>query len=127
MVLAHTKALQYIYTKPVHSAEIFAVNYNVPLEVALMTIWKKTVAEGRTLTWTIDYGNWQRQIDLELAEGTLEAAPNIDEFIQPQYLNESGADDFDTFIKEKADPVFPVGMNYADWKAKAYQLEGKKV
>lgn len=126
MVLAHTKALQYIYTKPVHSAEIFAANYSVPLEVALMTIWKKTVAEGRTLTWKIDYGNWQRQIDLELAEGTLEAAPNVDEFIQPQYLNESGADDFDTFIKEKVDPVFPIGMSYADWKAKAYQLEGKK-
>jgi hypothetical protein len=36
-----------------------------------MTIWKKTVAEGRTLTWDIDLNNWQRQIDMELAAGTL--------------------------------------------------------
>lgn len=127
MVMAHSRALEYIYTKPVRSAEIFAANYQVPTEVALMTIWKKTVAEGRTLTWKIDLNNWQRQIDMELAAGTLDAAPKLDEFIQPQYLNESGADDFDAFIKEKVDPVFPVGMSYAEWKAKAYKLEGKTV
>jgi NitT/TauT family transport system substrate-binding protein len=127
MVLAHSKALEHIYTKPVRSAEIFAANYQVPTEVALMTIWKKTVAEGRTLTWKIDLNNWQRQIDMELAAGTLDAAPKLDEFIQPQYLNESGADDFDAFIRENVDPVFPVGMSYAEWKAKAYKLEGKTV
>jgi NitT/TauT family transport system substrate-binding protein len=124
MVLSHTKALEYIYTKPASSAKIFAKNYQVPEEVALMTIWKKTVAEGRTLTWKIDYGYWQRQIEMELAAGTLDAAPDLNEFIQPQFLNECGADDFDTFIKEKVDPVFPIGMSYADWKAKAFQLEG---
>lgn len=127
MVLSHTKALEYIYTKPVSSAEIFAKNYQVPTEVAMMTIYKKTVGEGRTLTWKIDKGYWQRQIDTELAAGTLDAAPNLDEFIQPQFLNECGADDFDTFIKEKVDPVFPLGMSYADWKAKACQLEGKSI
>jgi NitT/TauT family transport system substrate-binding protein len=127
MVMAHSRALEYIYTKPIHSAEIFAANYQVPTEVALMTIWKKTVAEGRTLTWKIDLNNWQRQIDMELAAGTLDAAPKLDEFIQPQYLNESGADDFDAFIREKVDPVFPVGMGYAEWKAKANKLEGKTV
>jgi NitT/TauT family transport system substrate-binding protein len=127
MVLSHTKALEYIYTKPVSSAEIFAKNYQVPTEVALMTIYKKTVGEGRTLTWKIDNGYWQRQIDTELAAGTLDAAPNLNEFIQPQFLNECGADDFDTFIKEKVDPVFPIGMSYADWKAKASQLEGKSI
>ncbi|OPX90862.1 MAG: Taurine-binding periplasmic protein precursor [Pelotomaculum sp. PtaB.Bin104] len=126
MVLSHTKALEYIYQKPVSSAEIFAKNYSVPEEVALITIWKKTVAEGRTLTWKIDTANWQRQIDMELGYGTLTEAPGVSEFIQPQYLNECGADDFDTFIKEKVDPVFPVGMSYADWKTKAFELEGKK-
>lgn len=126
MVLAHTRAIEHMYLKPVRSAEIFANNYKVPLEVALMTIWKKTVAEGRTITWKIDKSNWQRQIDMELGYKTIDAAPNIDEFIQPQYLNECGADDFDTFIKEKVDPVFPVGMSYEDWKKKAYDLEGKK-
>jgi len=126
MILAHTRAIEHMYLKPVLSAEIFAENYNMPLEVALMTIWKKTVAEGRTMTWKIDKGNWQRQIDLELGYKTIDAAPNVDEFIQPQYLNECGANDFDTFIKEKVDPVFPVGMSYEEWKTKAYSLEGKK-
>lgn len=126
MVLSHTKAIEHMYLKPVRSAEIFAENYKVPLEVALMTIWKKTVAEGRTLTWKIDMNNWQRQIDLELGYGTLDKAPNVNEFIQPQYLNECGADDFDMFITEKVDPVFPVGMTYEEWKTKAYQIEGKK-
>ncbi|TEB14195.1 Taurine-binding periplasmic protein precursor [Pelotomaculum sp. FP] len=125
MVLSHTKAIEHMYLKPVRSAEIFAENYKVPMEVALMTMWKKTVAEGRTITWKIDLNNWQRQIDMELGFGTLDKAPNVNEFIQPQYLNESGADDFDTFIKEKVDPVFPVGMSYEEWKTKAYKLEGK--
>jgi NitT/TauT family transport system substrate-binding protein len=126
MILAHTRAIEHMYLKPVLSAEIFAKNYNMPLEVALMTIWKKTVAEGRTMTWKIDKGNWQRQIDLELGYKTIDAAPNVDEFIQPQYLNECGANDFDAFIKEKVDPVFPVGMPYEEWKTKAYSMEGKK-
>ncbi|OPX82422.1 MAG: taurine transporter substrate binding subunit [Pelotomaculum sp. PtaB.Bin013] len=126
MILAHTRAIEHMYLKPVRSAEIFADNYKVPVEVALMTMWKKTVAEGRTITWKIDLNNWQRQIDMELGYGTLDKAPNVNEFIQAQYLNECGADDFDKFIKEKVDPVFPVGMSYEEWKAKAYQLEGKK-
>jgi len=126
MILAHTRALEHMYLKPVRSAEIFAQNYKVPMEVALMTIWKKTVAEGRTITWKIDRNYWKNQIDLELGYKTIDAAPNIDEFIQPQYLNECGADDFDTFIKEKVDPVFPVGMSYEEWKKKAYELEGIK-
>lgn len=125
MVLAHTKAIEHMYLKPVRSAEIFAENYKVPMEVALMTMWKKTIAEGRTITWKIDLNNWQRQINMELGFGTLDKAPNVDAFIQSQYLNESGADDFDSFIKEKVDPVFPVGMSYEEWKTKAYQLEGK--
>jgi len=126
MVLAHTRALEHIYLKPVRSAEIFAQNYNVPMEVALMTIWKKTVGEGRTLTWKMDPSYWKNQIDIELSYKTLDSAPNTDEFLQPQYLKECGADDFDTFIKEKVDPVFPLGMSYEDWKKKAYELEGKK-
>lgn len=126
MILAHTKAMEYIYTKPVRSAEIFAENYSVPLEVALMTIYKKTVGEGRTLTWEVNPQNFADEIAFEKSKGTLEAAPVVNEFIQTKLLDECSADDFDTFIKEKVDPVFPLGMSYEQWKAKAYQLEGKK-
>ncbi len=126
MVLAHTKALEHIYTKPVRSAEIFAENYKVPMEVALMTIWKKTVAEGRTLTWKTDINYFEIEANNQLKIKTLDAVPNTSEYIQTKFLDECGADDFDKFISEKVDPLFPVGMSYEDWKQKAYELEGKK-
>lgn len=126
MILAHSKAVEYIYTKPVRSAEIFADNYSVPLEVALMTIYKKTVGEGRTLTWTINQKNFENQIDHELGVKTLDAAPQFNEFVNAKLLEESKVGNFEQFIKEKVDPVFPLGMSYEDWKKKAYELEGKK-
>ena len=126
LIVAHAQALEYIYTKPMQAAEIFARNYNVPLEVAMMTIHRKTVKEGRTLTWKIDPRYWERQIEYELSVKSIDKAPEIKDFLQPQYLKESGAGDFDAFIAAKVDPVFPVGMSYEDWKTKAQALEGKK-
>jgi len=126
MILAHTKAIEYIYTNPVHAAEIFANNYFVPVEVGMMTIYKKTVGEGRTLTWKVDTKNFVDEINYEMSVKTLDKAPGVDEFIQTKLLAESGADNFDTFIKEKVDPVFPQGMSYEDWKKKAYELAGKQ-
>ena len=43
-----------MYLHPYKAAEIFAKNYNVPLEVALMTMWKKTNKEGRTISWDLN-------------------------------------------------------------------------
>jgi len=126
MILAHTKAIEHIYTKPVRSAEIFLENYSVPMEVSLMTIYKKTVGEGRTLTWKVDLQNFTDEIEFEKSKGTLESAPDVNQFIQTKLLDECDADNFDTFIKEKVDPVFPQGMAYEQWKAKAYELEGIK-
>lgn len=125
MITAHAKAIQHIYTKPIRSAEIFADNYKVPLEVALMTIYKKTVGEGRTLDWTINQKNFENQINYELTEKVLDAAPNFSEFVNTKLFEESKTDNFEQFIKEKVDPVFPVGMSYEEWKTKAYALEGK--
>ncbi|MDD2554558.1 MAG: ABC transporter substrate-binding protein, partial [Desulfotomaculaceae bacterium] len=112
--------------KPVRSAEIFADNYKVPLEVALMTIYKKTVDEGRTLNWIINQKNFENQINYEISEKVLDAAPQFNEFVNTKLLEESKVDNFEQFIKEKVDPVFPLGMSYEDWKKKAYELEGKK-
>ncbi|OPX82421.1 MAG: NMT1/THI5 like protein [Pelotomaculum sp. PtaB.Bin013] len=126
MILAHAKAIEYVYTHPVQSAEIFANNYFVPVEVGLMTIYKKTVGEGRTLTWKVDTKNFMDEINYEMSVKTLDKAPGIDEFIQTKLLDESGAGNFDTFIKEKVDPVFPLGMSYEDWKKKAYEMAGKQ-
>ncbi len=123
LVFAHTKAMEFIYTNPAESARIFAKNYNVPEEVALMTLYKKTVQEGRTLTWVVNPDEINREIDWKKEHGFIDDSVTYDTVVDTTFLDESGADDFDTFIKEKVDPVFPVGMSYEDWKAKVNELD----
>lgn len=127
MIQAHVKALQYIYTHPKHSAEIFAKVYSVPEEVALMTIYKKTVAEERTLNWEVDTTKIQAEIDYNLDMGTLDKAPPLEKFVNTQFLDAAKTDDFETFIKEKVDPIFPMGMSYSDWKLKAIEIDKPQV
>ena len=127
MILAHSKAIQLIYTHPLKAAEIFEKNYSVPLEVALMTIYKKTVAESRTLTWHLRMENIQEALDWGLKNKILESAGNPADYIRTELLAKSGVDDFDKFIKEKVDPVFPINMTYENWKKKAYEIEGKQL
>lgn len=126
MIQAHVKALQFIYTHPKRAAEIFAKAYAVPEEVALMTIYKKTVSEERTLSWEVDKKKVQAQIDQNLKLGTLDAAPPLDEFVNLEFINAAKVDSFEAFIKEKVDPVFPLGMTYEQWKAKALEVDRPK-
>lgn len=123
MIVAHSKALEYIYTHPVKSAKIFAKNYSVPEEVALMTIYQKTVGEGRTLTWKITPEYIKHEIEYAVRMKTLDKAPVYEDVVNETLFKESGADDFDKFIKDKVDPIFPVGMSYADWKTKAAEVD----
>lgn len=125
MVLAHTKAIEYIYTNPVKAAKIFAKNYSVDEEVALMTIYKKTVGEGRTLTWKITGDEYKNNLDMYKDNKALDEIPDYDKVVNDKLLKSCGADDFDKFIKEKVDPVFPKGMSYEDWKAKAMEIDGQ--
>ncbi|MFH0995853.1 MAG: ABC transporter substrate-binding subunit SaoX [Pseudomonadota bacterium] len=123
MVLAHIQALQYIYTQPVKSAEIFSKNYHVPLEVSLMTIYKKTVGETRTLRWNLEKDAYDETIAHNMDIGIFTEAPKYEDIIQTQFLDQKLIPDFDTFIREKVDPVYPYGMKYEDWKKKAYDLK----
>ncbi|OPX99866.1 MAG: Taurine-binding periplasmic protein precursor [Syntrophorhabdus sp. PtaB.Bin006] len=118
MILAHSRAIQFIYTNPLQTAKIFAANYMVPEEVALMTIYKKTIAEGRTLTWELNKRNLQDEIAFEMKVGTLASAPKMNELVNDKLLKESGTEDFKKFIRTKVDPVFPLKLSYADWKKK---------
>ena len=124
LVLAHTKSIEYLYTHPIESAEIFAKNYSVPKEVALLTVYKKTVEEGRTITWEVKESAVDKRLKENVEHGDYE---NVDKkaLIDNSLLKECGADEFDTFIKEKVDKIFPVGMSYDDWMAKAKEIEGK--
>ncbi len=125
MIQAHSLAQQLIYTHPVKAADIFAKSYFVPKEVALMTIFKKTVGETRTLRWKFYRKGYEAQIQHQLWTGTLDAAPKYEEIVNPEYLTDSGVPDFDAFIKEKVEPIFPLGMSYVDWKKKAYEMDRK--
>ena len=125
IIQAHSEAIQLIYTQPLKAANIFAKNYFVPLEVALMTIYRKTVGETRTLRWKIYRDGYEEQIKHLLWLGTIDTAPKFEEIMDPEFLAQSGVVDFDAFIKEKVNPIFPLGMTYADWKKKAQQIDGK--
>jgi len=116
MIQAHVKAIKFIYTNPIKASKIFAVNYMVPEEVGLMTIYKKTVSEGRTLTWEINKKYLKDEMNYQLKVGTLDAAPEMDKLVYDNNLKESGVDDFNSFIKKEIDPVYPVTLSYAEWK-----------
>lgn len=124
LVLAHTKAIEYIYTNPAEAAKIFAKYYNVEEEVALITIYKKTVGEGRTITWKVTGEEYKNNLEMYKELKVMDEVPAYDKIVDLTSLENSGADDFDAFIKEKVDPVFPVGMDYAAWKEKAMSING---
>ena len=128
ILLAHVMSIEYMYLHPYKAAEIFAENYNVPLEVGLMTLWKKLNEEGRTITWKLnrDYVHNQMKTMRRLGVRDDINSLNIDDYIDLSYFENSGAKDFDVFIKEQVDPIFPLGMSYEDWRAKAVEIDNIK-
>jgi NitT/TauT family transport system substrate-binding protein len=116
MIQAHVKAIKFIYTNPIKASKIFAANYMVPEEVGLMTIFKKTVSEGRTITWEINRKYLQDEMNYQIKVGTLDAAPKMDDLVYDNNLKESGVDDFNSFIKTEVDPFYPVTLSYDEWK-----------
>ncbi|WZL74964.1 ABC transporter substrate-binding subunit SaoX [Clostridiaceae bacterium 35-E11] len=125
ITLAHTKSLEYIYTHPYHAAEIFAQYYKVPVEVALMTIYKKTVEEGRTLTWKFQRDRFEHARSVYEKFKLMDIIPTYDEAVMENILENCGAKDFDEFIESEVDPIFPVGMDYDTWLEKAKEIDGK--
>lgn len=128
ILLAHVMSIEYMYLHPYKAAEIFAENYNVPLEVGLMTLWKKLNEEGRTITWKLNREYVHNQIKTMKRLGIRDDinSLNIDDYIDLSYFENSGAKDFDVFIKEQVDPIFPLGMSYEDWRAKAVEIDNIK-
>ena len=123
MIQAHVEAMQYIYLHPVKSSKIFAKNYSIPEEVALMTIYKKTVGEGRTLTWNLETKNLEHEIVSLKKSGEITGDPKISDLYLDKLNKEANVGDFDKFVKEKVTPVFPEGMTYEQWKQKAMEID----
>lgn len=49
---------------------------------------------------------------------------NLDEYVDLTYFNNSGADDFETFIAKNIDPVFPEGQSWDDYYKLALAIDG---
>lgn len=127
MIQAHVQALQMIYTQPARAARIFAKYYSVPEEVAMMTIFKKTVGETRTLRWKITQKGFDEEVKHLVWLGMIDKAPSFEDIVNMQLIQEAKVPDFDAFIKEKVNPVFPLGMSYETWKKKALGIDRKNV
>jgi NitT/TauT family transport system substrate-binding protein len=125
VIQGHVQALQMIYTQPAKAAQIFAKNYHVPEEVAMMTIYRKTVGENRTLRWKISREAYQDETKNLGEIGIVTNPPKFENVVNTGLIAESGVPDFDTFMKERVDPVFPVHMVYQDWKKKAGEIDMK--
>lgn len=122
LVQAHVEAIKYMYENPTKSAKIFAETYKVPEEVALMTIYKKTVGEGRTITWEVVKEDFDRHINAVIEVDPELSGSKSEDVLDMNYIKSLNLPNFDSYIKEKVDKNFPVGMSYEQWKAKIKEL-----
>ena len=128
LVFAHELAVKYMYEHPYNSAMMFADGFGVDPYVGLRTIYLKTVSEGRTITWEFSEKNTENYIKYftQFPEVPAENVPTIDnvqEFMSTELLKEAGLEDFQSFIEDKVDPVFPLGMTFEDWYNKAKDID----
>ncbi len=121
MIEAHAEAIKMVYLSPLATSKIFAKAYSVPEEVGLMTIYMKTVGEGRTMSWVLDNERVRATRDNNLEIGILEQSLEIDDFVTHEFLNRAQTGDFTAFIRDEVDPVFPLGISYEEWKNKVIE------
>lgn len=128
LVLAHGLAIKYLYEHPYNAGLMFAEGFGVPEEVGLRTVYMKTVAEGRTITWEFSEENLDNYLqyyyDFEIPEEEIPNIDDIEKFMSTDLLETCGIEDFDTFIQEEVDEIFPIGLSYDDWMAKAKEIDG---
>lgn len=126
--LAHTICIQFMYEHPFYAAQLFSAYYNVPVEVAIMTYWRKFVDEGRTIRWDLNEEYIENQLDTMREYHIRDDINQLDllDYCDMTYMDNSGAKDFEQFIKDNIDSVFPEGMAYEDFKAKAMAVDGSE-
>lgn len=129
LVLAHALAIKYLYEHPYNASMMFAEGFGVQPEVGLRTVYMKTVAEGRTITWQYSEENLNNYIqyfyDYEIPEGDIPKIDDINKFMSTNLLETCGIEDFHEFIEEaNIDKEFPIGLSYEDWMIKAKAIDG---
>ncbi|MEG0227842.1 MAG: ABC transporter substrate-binding subunit SaoX [Lachnospiraceae bacterium] len=128
LVFAHEMAIKFMYEHPYNAAMMFADGFDVDPYVALRTIYMKTVAEGRTITWSFSKKNIDNYINYytQYSQIPAEDIPKVDDiskFMSTELLEDAGTEDFGKFITEKVDPIMPLGMTFEDWYNKAKELD----
>lgn len=128
LVYAHQLSIEYMYEHPYNAAMMFADGFDVDPYVALRTIYMKTVAEGRTITWKFTEGNIDSYLNYytQFPQIPAEEIPTIDDlskFMSTEISKDAGVDDFQEYIKKNVDPVMPLGMTFEDWYNKAKEID----
>lgn len=129
LLVAHAMSLKYLYDHPYNAAMMFADGFGTAPEVGLMTIYMKTIAEGRTLTWEFNQDNIDNFVkeydEYNIDEKFRPRVDKLDEFVNLNFVKESGIESFSDFTKEdKIDEKFPVGISFEDWLKKAKEIDG---
>ena len=128
LVYAHEMAIEYMYTHPYNAAMMFADGFDVDPYVALRTIYMKTVAEGRTITWHFseknieNFENYYTQYP-QIPEEEIPRVSDVNKFMTTDISKDAGVDDFDEFIKKNVDDKFPLGMTFEDWYNEAKKID----
>ena len=128
LIIAHSLATEYLYSHPYNAAMMFAEGFGTTPDVGLRTVYMKTVAEGRTLTWEFTEDNLKNLVDYyyeyEIPEKEIPSIKDINKFMSTEVLSMAELSNFNTFMKEKVDPKFPIGMTYIEWLKKARAVDG---
>lgn len=129
LVYAHQLAIEYMYLHPYNAAMMFADGFDVDPYVALRTVYMKTVAEGRTITWHFtekninNYASYFTQYP-QIPESEIPRVNDINSFLETDLSKDAGVANFDSFIKDNIDDIMPIGMTFEDWYNKAKEIDG---
>ena len=129
LMFAHQEAIKYMYEHPYNAAMMFADGFDVAPYVALRTIYMKTVSEGRTLTWRFTDANVDSYLSYytqfpQIPESEIPMISDRSKLTSSAILEAANLDDFETYIKEVVDPIFPLGTTFEDWYNIAKGIDG---
>lgn len=129
LMVAHVLSVQYLYEHPYNAGMMFAEGFGTEPEVGIMTVYMKTNAEGRTITWEFTEDNLTNFIDNyyseDIDEEFIPQLDNVQAFTSSDLLEKSGAPTFAEFMKDSdIDGKFPIGMPFKDWLKKAKEIDG---
>lgn len=133
LIYAHMLAVEYLYAHPYNAAMMFADGFDVDPYVGLRTVYMKTVAEGRTITWQWSEQVMQNDEDFQTQwenpsipeEDIIYAADSKKSLeLSNTLFEDAGVSDFNDFITENIDDVFPLGMTFEDWYETAKEIDG---